>query len=66
MKKKLIIGVLIAATTALIQSKNTKNYSVSATTKISNVNVKVGDKVKKGDILLTCSSSNRVFYKYYA
>lgn len=94
MKKKLIIGVLIAAligtiagiqiyarnkkqiatvktstvaigdvkmylsTTALIQSKNKKDYPVSATTKISNVNVKVGDKVKKGDILLTYETAD--------
>ncbi|MBU3161738.1 efflux RND transporter periplasmic adaptor subunit [Clostridium frigoris] len=41
------------STTATIKSKNEKNYSVSGATKISNVKVSVGDKVKKGDTLLT-------------
>jgi len=46
------------STTAAIESKNKKDYSVSATTKISNVNVKVGDKVKKGDTLLTYETAD--------
>ncbi|MCB2357140.1 efflux RND transporter periplasmic adaptor subunit [Clostridium estertheticum] len=40
------------STTATIKSKNEKDYSVSTATKISNVKVSVGDKVKKGDIIL--------------
>ena len=40
------------STTATIKSKNEKDYAVSAATKISNVKVSVGDKVKKGDIIL--------------
>lgn len=46
------------STTASIESKNVKNYSVSATSKISTLNVKVGDKVKKGDSLLTYETTD--------
>ncbi len=46
------------STTATIKSKNEKDYSASATTKISNVNVSVGDKVKKGKTLLTYDTAD--------
>jgi HlyD family secretion protein len=46
------------STTATIESKNEKDYSVSATAKISNINVKVGDKVKKGSTLLTYDTTD--------
>ena len=46
------------STTASIESKNEKEYSVSATAKISALNVKVGDKVKKGDTLLTYETTD--------
>ena len=46
------------STTATIRSKNEKDYLVSSTTKISNVNVTVGDKVKKGGTLLTYDTAD--------
>jgi len=46
------------STTATIKSKNEKDYYASATAKISNVNVTVGDKVKKGDTLLTYDTAD--------
>jgi len=46
------------STTGTIESKNEKDYSASATAKISNVNVKVGDKVKKGGTLLTYDTTD--------
>ncbi|MBU3098984.1 MULTISPECIES: efflux RND transporter periplasmic adaptor subunit [Clostridium] len=46
------------STTATIESKNKKNYIASSTAKISSVKVKVGDKVKKGDTLLTYDTSD--------
>jgi len=46
------------STTASIESKIKKDYAVSATAKISTINVKVGDKVKKGDILLTYETTD--------
>ncbi|MBX4266687.1 efflux RND transporter periplasmic adaptor subunit [Clostridium estertheticum] len=46
------------STTATIESKNKKNYMASSTAKISSVKVKVGDKVKKGDTLLTYDTSD--------
>ncbi|WP_298838588.1 efflux RND transporter periplasmic adaptor subunit [Clostridium sp.] len=51
---KVVMGdvKMYLSTTATIKSKNEKDYSVSAATKISNVKVSVGDKVKKGDIIL--------------
>lgn len=41
------------STTGTIKSKNEKDYLASAATKISNVNVKVGDEVVNGSRLLT-------------
>ena len=57
---KVVIGdvKMYLSTTATIKSKNEKDYSVSATTKISNVKVGVGDKVKKGDTLLTYDTAD--------
>jgi len=46
------------STTGIIESKNEKDYSASATSKISNVNVKVGDGVKAGDRLLTYDTTD--------
>ncbi|HEY8889024.1 MAG TPA: efflux RND transporter periplasmic adaptor subunit [Clostridium sp.] len=46
------------STTAIIKSKNEKDYSVSQATKISKVNVSVGDKVKKGNTLLTYDTAD--------
>lgn len=40
------------STTAVIKSKNSKNYFVPQQAKVKTVNVKVGDKVKKGDVLV--------------
>ncbi|WP_010240425.1 efflux RND transporter periplasmic adaptor subunit [Clostridium arbusti] len=41
------------STTATIKSKNGKNYFIPQQGKVKTVNVKVGDKVKKGDVLVT-------------
>lgn len=41
------------STTATIKSKNTKSYFAPQQSKVKTVNVKVGDKVKKGDVLVT-------------
>ncbi|MDF2502632.1 biotin/lipoyl-binding protein [Clostridium sp.] len=41
------------STTATIKSKNSKNYFIPQQGKVKTVNVKVGDKVKKGDVLVT-------------
>lgn len=41
------------STTATIKSKNTKSYFAPQQAKVKAVNVKVGDKVKKGDVLVT-------------
>jgi len=46
------------STTGTIESTNQQDYSASATTAISNVNVSVGDKVNKGDTLLTYDTSD--------
>ena len=46
------------STTGTIESKNEKDYSASVTAKILNVNVKVGDKVKKGGTLLTYDTTD--------
>lgn len=89
MKKKVIIGIIVAAvvvgiiglsvagrnkrnftavrtasvtkgdinaylsTTGVIKSKNSKNYFVPQQARVKAVNVKIGDKVKKGDVLIT-------------
>lgn len=45
------------STTALIKSQNVKEYYGSQA-KISKVNVKVGDKVKEGDVLVTYDSQD--------
>jgi len=52
---KVVMGdvKMYLSTTATIQSKSEKDYLVSSTSKISNVNVSVGNSVKKGDTLLT-------------
>lgn len=57
---KVVMGdvKMYLSTTATIKSKNEKDYSVSVTTKISNVNVSVGDKVKKGGTLLTYDTTD--------
>lgn len=57
---KVVMGdvKMYLSTTGTIESKNEKDYSASATAKISNVNVKVGDKVKKGGTLLTYDTSD--------
>ncbi|HZK54957.1 MAG TPA: efflux RND transporter periplasmic adaptor subunit [Desulfosporosinus sp.] len=49
---------MFLATTGSIESKNVKEYSVSATTQIATINVKVGDNVKKGDVLLTYETAD--------
>ncbi|MFT8315282.1 MAG: HlyD family efflux transporter periplasmic adaptor subunit [Clostridium sp.] len=41
------------STTAAIKSKNSKSYFAPQQSKVKSVNVKVGDKVKKGDVLVT-------------
>lgn len=41
------------STTAVIKSKNSKSYFAPQQSKVKSVNVKVGDKVKKGDVLVT-------------
>lgn len=41
------------STTAIIKAKNSKNYYMPQQAKVKTVNVKVGDKVKKGDTLVT-------------
>lgn len=41
------------STTATIKSKNSKSYFAPQQSKVKSVNVKVGDKVKKGDVLVT-------------
>lgn len=41
------------STTATIKSKNSKSYFAPQQSKIKSVNVKVGDRVKKGDVLVT-------------
>ena len=41
------------STTATIKSKNSKSYFSPQQSKVKSVNVKVGDKVKKGDVLVT-------------
>ncbi len=41
------------STTATIKSKNSKDYYAPDQAKVKAVNVKVGDKVKKGDVLVT-------------
>ncbi|MBU3114557.1 efflux RND transporter periplasmic adaptor subunit [Clostridium lacusfryxellense] len=46
------------STTATIKSKNEKDYSASQATKISSVNVSVGDEVKKGKTLLTYDTTD--------
>ncbi|MCB2293294.1 efflux RND transporter periplasmic adaptor subunit [Clostridium algoriphilum] len=46
------------STTATIKSKNEKDYSASATTRILNVKVSVGDIVKKGNTLLTYDTAD--------
>ena len=46
------------STTGTIESTNEQDYSASATTAISKVNVSVGDKVNKGDTLLTYDTSD--------
>ena len=46
------------STTGMIQSKSEKDYTDSSTAKISNVNVSVGDKVKKGDTLITYDTAD--------
>jgi len=57
---KVVMGdvKMYLSTTATIESKNEKDYTASSTAKISNVNVSVGDKVKKGDTLLTYDTSD--------
>ncbi|HEY8804224.1 MAG TPA: efflux RND transporter periplasmic adaptor subunit [Clostridium sp.] len=57
---KVVMGdvKMYLSTTATIKSKNEKDYSASATTKISNVNVSVGDNVKKGKTLLTYDTAD--------
>ncbi|SMC24523.1 HlyD family secretion protein [Clostridium acidisoli DSM 12555] len=41
------------STTATIKSKNSKDYFAPSQAKVKTVNVKVGDKVKKGQVLVT-------------
>lgn len=41
------------STTAVIKAKNSKSYYMPQQAKVKTVNVKVGDKVKKGDVLVT-------------
>ena len=57
---KVVMGdvKMYLSTTATIKSKNEKDYSVSSTTKISNVKVSVGDKVNKGETLLTYDTAD--------
>ncbi|MCX7773961.1 MAG: efflux RND transporter periplasmic adaptor subunit [Clostridia bacterium] len=43
----------LLSTNALVQSKEVKNYMGSPQMTVDKVNVEVGDKVKKGDVLLT-------------
>ncbi|MBU3181297.1 efflux RND transporter periplasmic adaptor subunit [Clostridium psychrophilum] len=58
--EKVAIGdvKMYLSTTGTIDSKNEKDYSASATTKISNVNVKIGDQVNKGSRLLTYDTTD--------
>lgn len=57
---KVVMGdvKMYLSTTATIESKNEKDYTASSTTKISNVNVSVGDKVKNGVTLLTYDTAD--------
>jgi len=57
---KVVMGdvKMYLSTTGTIKSKNEKQYSASATAKIANVNVSVGDITKKGNILLTYDTSD--------
>lgn len=41
------------STTATIKSKNSKDYFAPSQSKVKTVNVKIGDKVKKGQVLVT-------------
>ncbi|WP_026882874.1 efflux RND transporter periplasmic adaptor subunit [Clostridium akagii] len=41
------------STTAIIKSKNSKDYYAPDQAKVKTVNVKIGDKVKKGEVLVT-------------
>lgn len=41
------------STTATIKSKNSKDYFAPSQAKVKTVNVKIGDKVKKGQVLVT-------------
>src|SRR5665647_440850 len=57
---KVVMGdvKMYLSTTATIESKNEKDYTASSTAKISNIKVSVGDKVKKGDTLLTYDTAD--------
>ena len=57
---KVVIGdvKMYLSTTGTIESKKEKDYMVSSTAKISNVNVSIGDKVKEGDTLLTYDTAD--------